>query len=191
MCHQKDPTFYRSLSLKDPHFYQLSPNDPQFLTNSLSSKDPDTSLSLKDPSFSHSTVKQVTIFGKKNWFFKNFDKFDEKLRNFWPFWPWKTPFFRYFTKRPPIFEHFVTERPPFLTQFVTESLTLHLSCLVALVRHFHMWVPPPGGAMRRAEKVLSCRAESPYPLSRSVPPRHCKLKRRLRHLFREPKCAES
>ena len=28
-------------------------------------KDPDTSLSLKDPSFSHLIVKQVTIFGKK------------------------------------------------------------------------------------------------------------------------------
>ena len=30
MRHQKDPTFFRSLSPKDPHFYQLSPNDPCF-----------------------------------------------------------------------------------------------------------------------------------------------------------------
>ena len=30
MCHQKDPTFFRSLSPKDPYFYQLSPNDPLF-----------------------------------------------------------------------------------------------------------------------------------------------------------------
>ena len=32
-------------------------------------------------------------------------------------------------------------KTPFLTQFVTER-PLHLRCLVALVRHFHMWVPP-------------------------------------------------
>ena len=51
MCHQKDPTFFRSLSPKDPHFYQLSPSDPLFSTNSLSPKDPDTSLTLKDPHF--------------------------------------------------------------------------------------------------------------------------------------------
>ena len=62
MCHQKDPPFFRSLSLKDPHFYQLSPNDLLFLTKSLSPKDPDTSLSLKDPSFLNLIVKQVTIF---------------------------------------------------------------------------------------------------------------------------------
>ena len=86
MCYQKDPTFLRSLSPKDPHFYQLSPNDPLFLTNSLSPKDPDTSLSLKDPSFLHN------------------DKFDEMLRiffgHFGPESPlffdafhWKTPYF--------------------------------------------------------------------------------------------------
>ena len=33
MCHQKDPIFFRSLSPKDPHFYQLSPNDPLFFEN--------------------------------------------------------------------------------------------------------------------------------------------------------------
>ena len=103
MCHQKDPTFFRSLSPKDPHFYQLSPNDPLF--------------------------------------FENFDIFDEILKNFWPFWPWKPLFLMHFTERPPIFVRFVTQRPPFLTQFVTER-PLHLRCLVALVRHFHMWVPP-------------------------------------------------
>ena len=105
MCHQKDPTFFRSLSPKDPHFYQLSPNDPLF--------------------------------------FKNFDIFDEMLRNFLPFWPWKPLFLMHCTERPPIFVRFVTQRPPFLMQFVTER-PLHLRCLVALVRHFHMRVPPPG-----------------------------------------------
>ena len=59
------------------------------------------------------------------------------------FGPESAYFLMHFTKRPPIFVHFVTERSPFLTQFVTER-PLHLRCLVALVRHFHMWVPPPG-----------------------------------------------
>ena len=93
MCHQKDPTFFRSLSPKDPHFYQLSPKDPLFLTNSLSPKDSDTSLSLKDPSFSYLIVKLLRIFGKKIGFFENLTKFDEMLRNFWPFWPKKPLFF--------------------------------------------------------------------------------------------------
>ena len=47
----------------------------------------------------------------------------------------------YFTERPAIFVCFVTGKPPFLTQCVTERPP-HLRCLVALVRHFHMWVPP-------------------------------------------------
>ena len=106
MCHQKDPTFFRSLSPKDPNFYQLSPNDPLFC--------------------------------------ENFDIFDEMLRNFGHFGHESPSFLMHFTERPPIFVCFVTERPPFLTQFFTER-PLHLRCLVALVRHFHMWVPPPPG----------------------------------------------
>ena len=54
MCHQTDPTLFRLLSPKDPHFYQLSPKCPLFLTNSLSPKVRDTSLSLiksKSPHF--------------------------------------------------------------------------------------------------------------------------------------------
>ena len=100
MCPAKRPYFFRSLSPKDPHFYQLSPNDPLFLTNSLSPKDPDTSLSLKDPSFSHLIiVKQVTIFGQKKkkkkngFFFENFDKYDEMLRNFLAILALKAPIF--------------------------------------------------------------------------------------------------
>ena len=65
MCHRKDPTFFRSLSPKDPHFYKFSPNGLLFLTNSLSPEDPDTSLSLKDFSFPYLLVKLVTIFRQK------------------------------------------------------------------------------------------------------------------------------
>ena len=128
----KRPYFFSLAFTERPPFSPTFTQWPLFLTNSLSLKDPDTSLSLKDPSFSHLIVKQVTIFGKKKiGIFENFDKFDEMLRNFWPFWPWKPLFWMHFTERPPIFVGFVTERP------------LHLRCLVALVRHFYMWVPSP------------------------------------------------
>ena len=140
-CHvpPKRPYFFRSLSPKD-HFYQLSPNDPLFLTNSLSPKDPDTSLSLRDPLFSHLIVKEVTIFGKKIWFF---EKLMKCWRNFWPFRPWKPLFFWCISLKDPLFLCALSLKDPlFLMQFVTER-PLHLRCLVALVRHFHMWVPPP------------------------------------------------
>ena len=142
MCHRKDPTFFRSVSPKDPHFYQLLPNDPLFL-NSLSPKDPNTSLSLKDPSFSHLIVKQVTFFRKKK---IDFWKISTNLKKCWEifshFGPESPYFLMHFTEKPPMFVRFVTERPLFLTQFVTKR-PLHLRCLVALVHHFHMWVPPP------------------------------------------------
>ena len=81
-------------------------------------------------------------FQQKIGFFKNFDKFDKMLRHFWPFSALKARIFlMHFIERPPIFVRFVTEKPPFLTQCVTER-PLHLRCLVALVRHFLMWVPP-------------------------------------------------
>ena len=62
---------------------------------------------------------------------KNLDKFDEMLRNFWPFWPWKPLFLYVFHWKTPYFCAICHQRP------------LHLRCLVALVRHFDMWVPPP------------------------------------------------
>ena len=122
MCHQKDPTFFRSLSPKDPHFYHLSPNDPLFFNKLLVTERP-----------WHIFVTQRPLIFAFN------DKFDEMLRNFGPENPY---FLLHFSERPLIFMRFVTERPPFLMQFVTER-PLHLRCLVALVRHFHMWVPPP------------------------------------------------
>ena len=97
---KKTLLFFRSLSPKGPHFYQLSPNDPLFLTNSLSPKDPDTSLSLKDPSFSHLIVKQVTIFGKKKWIYRKFRQIWRKVEKFLAILALKAPFFfMHFTKR--------------------------------------------------------------------------------------------
>ena len=104
--------FFRSLSLKDPHFYQLSPNDRPFLTNSLSQKNPDISLSLKDPSFSHLKVKQETIFGKKIGSFENFDNVDKMLRNVWP-WPWKPLFFWCISLKDPLFLCAFSLKDPF------------------------------------------------------------------------------
>ena len=139
MRHQKDSTPPPPAFTEKHHFYQLSPNDPLFFTNSFSPEDPDTSLSLKDPSFLHLIVKQVTIFSKKVDFSKN----SANLTKCWEiFGHFQSPYYlMHFTERPRIFVRFVTKRPPFLTQFVTES-PLHLRCLVAPVRHFHMWVPP-------------------------------------------------
>ena len=112
-----------------------------FLTNSLSPKDPDTSLSLKDPTFLHLIVKQVAIFGKKIGFF---DKCDEMLKIFWPFWPWKPLFFDAFHWKTPYFCALCHWKTPFFYA-ICHWKTLHLRCLVALVRHFHMWVPPHWG----------------------------------------------
>ena len=127
----KNPTFFRSLSPIDPHFYQLSPDDPLFFTKSLSPKDPDTSLSLKDPSFSHLIVKQITSFGKNG----IFRQIWRNVGKFWSSWPWMPPFSCIALKD--LLFLCVTERPPFLTQLVTER-PLHLRCLVTLVRHFHV-----------------------------------------------------
>ena len=110
---KKTLLFFCSLSPKDPHFYQLSTNDPLFLTNSLSLQDPDISLSLKDPSFLQLIVKQVTIFGKK----LDFSKMSTNLTKCWEifgyFGPESPCFWLHFTERPPTFVRFVTERPPF------------------------------------------------------------------------------
>ena len=84
-------------------------------------------------------------FRQKIWIFR---KISTNLMKCWEifghFGPESSYFLMHFTDGPPIFVRFVTERPPFLTQFVTER-PLHPRCLVALVRHFHMWVPPPRG----------------------------------------------
>ena len=102
MCHQKDPTFFARIHRKTP-FLPTFTQCPLFLTNSLSPKDPDISLSLKEPSFSYLKVKQVAIFGKKkkkkNGFF---EKFDKMLRICGQFGP-KSPYYlMHFTERPPI-----------------------------------------------------------------------------------------
>ena len=70
MCHQKDPTFFA-------HFHQLSPNDPLFLINSLSPKEPVTSLSLRPFIFAFNNQNKWQFLAK-NLIFR---KFDEMLRN--------------------------------------------------------------------------------------------------------------
>ena len=108
MCHQKDPTFFHSLSPKDPHFYQLSPKDPLF--------------------------------------FKNFDIFDEMLRNFWPFWPWKPLFFDAFHWKTPYFCALCHWKTPFFDAICHQKTpTFEVLGGTRLVRHFHIWVPPPPG----------------------------------------------
>ena len=61
----KRPSFLLAFTERPP-FLPTFTQWPLFLTNSLSPKDPDTSLSLKDPSFSHlmtSLMKCWKLFG--------------------------------------------------------------------------------------------------------------------------------
>ena len=95
----KRPYFFSLAFTERPHFYQLSPNGPLFLTNSLSPKDLDTTLSLKDPSFSHLIVKQVTIFGKK----LNFPKIWRNVEKFLAILALKAPIFVCISLKDPLF----------------------------------------------------------------------------------------
>ena len=55
----------------------------------------------------------MTIFRKKFGFLENFDKFDKMLRNFWPFWPWKSLFFNAFHWKTPYFGALCHWKTPF------------------------------------------------------------------------------
>ena len=140
----KRPYFFfsRSLSPKDPHFYQRPPifnklhGHRKTLTHLCQSKTPHFCI-----------ISQTSDnFRQKIWFFENFDKYWRNGEKFLAIlalnmlkapiisdaFHWKTPYFCTLCHG----------KTPFLTQFITER-PLHLRCLVALVRHFHMWVPPP------------------------------------------------
>ena len=96
--------YFFSLAFTDrPPFLPTFTQCPLLLTNSLSPKDPDTSLSLKDPSFSHLIVRQVTIFSKKF----DFSNISTNLTKFWEI-------FGHFGPESPYFLIHFTERPPFL-----------------------------------------------------------------------------
>ena len=58
-------------------------------------------------------------FWQKIRFFKNFDKCDEMLRNFWPFCPWKPLFVDTFHWKTPYICPLCHWKTPFLMQFVT------------------------------------------------------------------------
>ena len=135
MCNQKDSTFYRSLSPRDHHFYQLSPNDPLFLTNSLSPKDLDTSLVTQRPLIFSFNSQTSDNFWQKIWFFEHFNKFDEMLRNFWPiFWC--------ISLKDPLFCALYHWKTPFLDTIchrkTPSSEVLGGTCMsLSYVRHFH------------------------------------------------------
>ena len=135
------PPFFRSLSTERPPFLPTFTQWPPIFNKLLVTERHWHIFVTQRPLIFTFNRQTSDNFGKKLGFFENFDKFDEMLRNFWPFWPWKPLVLMHFIERLPIFVRFVTERPPFLMHFVTKR-PLHLRCLVALVRHFHMWVPP-------------------------------------------------
>ena len=76
---------------------------PIFDKNSLSLKDPDTSLLIKDPSFSHLIVKQVTIFGKKLDFSKKFWQIWQNVEKFLAILALKAPIFWCISLKDPLF----------------------------------------------------------------------------------------
>ena len=114
MCHQKDPTFFCSLSPKDPHFYQLSPNDPPIFNNLLVTEIPWHIFVTQRPLIfafssqpSDNFLQKIWIFQKFGQIWRNVEKFLAilalKAPIFWCISPidpylcvlchWKTPFF--------------------------------------------------------------------------------------------------
>ena len=75
----KRPYLFSLAFSKDPHFYQLSPNDPEVFNKLLVTERPWHIFVTQRPSFSHLIVKKVTIFGKKFDFSENFDAKVEKF----------------------------------------------------------------------------------------------------------------
>ena len=143
MCHQKDLTFFRSLSPKSserPPFLPTFTQWPPIFNKLLVTERPWHIFVTQRPLIFAFNSETSDNFQKK----LDFSKISTNLTKCWEifghFGP-KSPYFlMHFTERQPIFVRFVNERPPFLAQFVTKR-PLHLRCLVALVRHFHMWVP--------------------------------------------------
>ena len=128
---------------KDDHKYWVPGGTQFWVTRHVPPKRPYfffAPFHRKTPIFTN-FQPMTPYFLTKNWIFRKFRQIVEMLRNFWPFWPCKPLFFDAFHWETPYFCALCHWKTPFLTQFVTER-PLHLKCLVALVRHFHMWVHP-------------------------------------------------
>ena len=97
---------------KTPIFTSIHPMTPMFNKLLVTERPWHIFVTQRPPIFAFNSQTSDN-FQQKIGFFENFNKFDEMLRNFWPFWPGKPPFFMHFTERPSIFECFVTERPLF------------------------------------------------------------------------------
>ena len=131
VCHHKDPTVFSLAFTKRPPFLPNFNRWPPIFNKLLVTQRPHI--------FTFNS--QEWQFWAKNWIFDNFgwnvEKFFLKALffffSFFYAFHWKTPIFlcALSLKDPPCLMQFVTERP------------LHLRCLVSLVRHFYMWVPPP------------------------------------------------
>ena len=90
----------------------------------------------KDPTFFtrfHRKTPIFTNFHSMTPYFSKILTFLTKCGHFGP----ESPYFWCISLKDPLFLCALSLKDPFLTQFVTER-PLHLRCLVALVRHFHM-----------------------------------------------------
>ena len=105
MCHQKDPTFFARFHRKTPIFTNASFTQWTPILNKLLivTERPWHIFDTQRPLIFTFNSQTSDDFWQKIWFFENFDNFDEMLRNFLPFWPWKPLFFDAFHWKTPYF----------------------------------------------------------------------------------------
>ena len=154
MCHQKDPTFCSLALTERPPLWPTFTQWPPIFNKLLVTKRPWHIFVTQRPlifAFNSQTSDNFRHKKKKKKmeslkmltnFEKNFGHFGPENPCFFFFFffyafHWKTLFLCALSLKDPLF----------LTQFVTKR-PLHLRCLVALVRHFHIWVPPGVGTWK-------------------------------------------
>ena len=101
MCHQKDPTFFRSLSPKDPHFYQLSPNDPIF--NKLLVTEVPWHIVTQRPFIFAFSSQTSDNFWQKIWIFRKFRQIWRNVEKFLAILALKAPIFLCISLKDPLF----------------------------------------------------------------------------------------
>ena len=97
----KRPYFFSLAFTERPPFLPTSTHWPPILNKLLVTERPWHIFVTQRPLIFVFNSQASDNFMQKNRFFENFVKFEEMLRNFWPFWPWKPLFFMHFTERPP------------------------------------------------------------------------------------------
>ena len=154
MCDQKDPAIWGRSHPMTPHFTICHPKTHVFVTQRphifvIFTQRP---LIFEILESSHDETCDFTIFSvfwtKKYHFYGILlllvCYWKTKLQYSLTEWP---TFLWFVTERPHIFKR-VTERPPVFSRERVTERPLCSKCAIALVRHFHIWVPPPRGLVK-------------------------------------------